>query len=66
MLSAKRINRRFGEYICRRCVNKKYHVHLTPENCKYGYYYRCPICGEDHNMVVGFKGIGKLKMFFRF
>lgn len=66
MLSAKRIRDQHHDYICRRCINKIYRVRLKQDQCKYGYFYRCPVCGEDHHMVVGFKGAGKLKMFFRF
>ena len=66
MLSAKRIHKKYGDNLCRKCINELYRTHLTRENCVYGYIYNCPHCGEMKNIVIGFKGGGKLKMLLKF
>ncbi len=65
MFNAKPIHDRFGDYICRRCVNRECNVNLTPPDCQYGYYYTCPCCGEKHHIVTGFTPQGLLKMLFK-
>lgn len=65
MISTKPIEERYGRPICRRCINKAYHVKLIPEDCVYGYVYSCPVCNENRNIVVGFRKTGKVKMFFK-
>ena len=65
MLSLRRIQERYGSFICRKCINKRYHARLQPNDCIYGYYYRCPRCKEDHHIVVGMKMSGKLKMLLK-
>ena len=62
VVSIQRIINDYGDNICRRCINKKYHSKLRPEDCQYGYTYSCPVCKKIHNIVVGFslKGQGKL------
>ena len=66
MLSMKRVRKKYGDYICRACLNEAYHVRLKRENCKYGYMYRCPRCGENKNIVVHLTPGGRLKTLFRF
>ena len=66
MLHTKRIKVRFGDDICRTCINKTYGVRLRQEDCRYGYVYACPCCGQFKNIVVGFETMGKLKMLLRF
>ena len=66
MLSAAVIRRRFGDNICRRCINKKYHVQLEPVDCRYGYTHVCPCCKLSRNIVIGFTASGHAKMLFRF
>ncbi len=65
MLSVKPIEDRFNSPICRRCINRKYHVSLKKEDCVYGYLYKCPVCHENRNIVVGFRASGKLKMLLK-
>ena len=65
MLSMRPIERRFGRPICRRCINKTYHVRLIKADCVYGYLYNCPVCNEDRNIVVDLRLTGKLKMLFK-
>ena len=65
MLNLRRVEKRFGSFICRRCLNKHYHAKLEPHDCMYGYYYTCPSCKEDHHIVVGLYNSGKLKMLLK-
>ena len=65
MLSTSRIKRKFGDNICRRCINRRYKVHLTPKDCRYGYYYACRSCHELHHIVTDFTLSGHLKMLFK-
>ena len=66
MLSTNRIKRRFGGEICRDCINMTYGSRLNPDDCRYGYVYTCPCCGEIRSIVVGLSPMGRLKMLFRF
>ena len=65
MLSTKRIARRYGDNICRRCINRVYHARLKNQDCVYGYYYNCPRCKQPHHIVIGFTASGKLKMLLK-
>ncbi len=65
MLSAKPIHDRYGDYICRRCINREYRVKLVPEDCHYGYDYECPCCHVMRHIVTGFTLRGRVKMIFR-
>ena len=65
MLTTRRIKNKFGDNICRRCINRKYKVNLEPVDCRYGYHYMCPCCKKVHNIVVGFSRSGRVKMLFR-
>ena len=66
MLGTKRIIDRFGDNICRHCINRKYRVHLHRNECKYGHVLQCPCCHESHHIVTGFKFTGQLKMLTKF
>ena len=61
MITGNRIKKDFGDYICRKCINKHYDVSLEQEDCVYGYYYRCRSCKETQNIVIDLKLSGKLK-----
>ncbi|MBR0408703.1 MAG: hypothetical protein IJI53_11745 [Clostridia bacterium] len=65
MINTRRIKNRFGDNICRRCINKRYHASLTPKDCRYGYHYICPSCKQPQNIVVNFTFSGHLKMLFK-
>ena len=66
MLNFKPIYDRYGNGICRKCINKVYHANLEPEDCHYFIYpHRCPRCGNMRNIVVGFRLRGRAKMLFR-
>ncbi len=68
MLSIRSVQRKYGTYLCRRCMNREYHVNLKPKNCHYGYPYqhRCPVCNLDQNIVTDLRPSGHLKMLFRY
>ena len=65
MLDAKPIHDRYGDYICRRCINREYHVKLVPSDCKYGYDHVCPCCLMKRHIVTGFNLSGRIKMLFK-
>lgn len=53
MATMRSIRRRYGGFICRRCLNKAYHMHLKPSDCDYDYYpHECRRCGETQNIVI--------------
>lgn len=65
MLNAEPIKREYGDYICRRCINRLYRVRLTPKDCRYGFVTGCRCCNEVHNIVTDFSFSGKCKMLLR-
>ena len=65
MLTLEPVKKRFGDYICRRCLNKRYFVNLNKEDCRYGYYAICPSCKEPRNIVVALEASGKIKMLLK-
>ena len=54
-----------GDFICRRCINKRYHVKLETADCSYGYMYKCPSCKQNRHIVVGLNASGHLKTLLR-
>ena len=66
MAGIRAINRNLGIAVCRRCISRVYDVRLLPEDCVYDDYpQRCSCCRQVHNIVVGFRISGKLKMLFK-
>ncbi len=70
MITTKKIEKRFGGYICRRCINEVYKVDLTRHDCIYKSFDVCPRCGVEHNIVHDFRSSGvrimkKAKVGFR-
>lgn len=61
MLTPERIRKQYGDYLCRRCINRLYGLNLEKEDCRYGYYYKCRQCQQERHIVVGFTASGKLK-----
>ena len=65
MINAEPIKKKYGDYLCRRCINKRYDADLKREDCRYGYAQKCRWCGEMRNPVIGFTASGKLKMLLK-
>ena len=65
MLTMKPIIIRHGDYICRRCINRGYEVHLAHRDCRYGDPHECPCCKKTSNIVVGWTLSGHVKMLFK-
>ena len=70
MITTKKIEKRFGGYICRRCINEVYKVNLTRHDCIYKSFDICPRCGMEQNIVHDFRSSGvrimkKAKVGFR-
>lgn len=66
MLTAHRIRKRYGDYLCRRCLNREYRVHMQPCDCRYKTMRTCAICHSSNHLVVGFTARGLLKMLPKF
>ena len=65
MLTAEKIRKQKGDYICRKCINRIYEVNLERKDCRYGYYAVCRCCNNDANIVVGFTLPGQLKLLLK-
>lgn len=67
MTSINTVYKDFGNPVCRRYINRKYHVNLQADDCRYDgpYPYACPNCQEVRRIVVGFSFFGKMKLLFR-
>ncbi|MBQ8161025.1 MAG: hypothetical protein IJ083_09760 [Clostridia bacterium] len=61
-----RIYKLNGGYICRRCINDDYHIHLRHRDCRYlPVQSTCPACHGTRNLVVGVRLSGQLKLLFK-
>ena len=65
MLDLEPVKRKYGDYICRRCLNKEYNVNIQPKDCDRYYYGHCRCCKEDRRLVVSLTPIGKIKMLLK-
>ena len=52
---------KYGGYLCRRCLDRHYKVHLSHRDVveTEG---RCPCCGKEGRLVSGLKVGGRIKM----
>ncbi len=51
--------------VCRECINKKYRIHLTPQDCYYEPFRReCTCCRGMHQMIRKLTLAGKIKVLF--
>ncbi len=44
MLSARPVRKKYGDYLCRRCLNRQYRVRLSPRDVRYRHTRVCPLC----------------------
>ena len=66
MANMNSIQEALGGSVCRRCINRKYRVKLEPSDCIYGMYPSpCAVCGDVHNIVIGLRTGGKMKLLFK-
>ncbi len=67
MVTNKKIIQIFGGNVCRKCINKKYRIHLVHTDCKYELPYPalCPNCKEMKNIVTGFRFSAYIKSMFK-
>ncbi|MBR4655401.1 MAG: hypothetical protein IKO68_02225 [Oscillospiraceae bacterium] len=68
MVTIKQIQKEMGFRVCIPCLNKRYHVHLTEDDCRWaGFYpqmcYQCHMLTDD--IIIGFNWKGKLKLLFK-
>lgn len=66
MLTTRPIRKRYGYYLCRRCMNREYKVHMKPADCRYRYAKLCPLCRSTDHVVVGFTLTGHYKMLLKY
>ena len=62
MLSLKPIVLEYGDYLCRRCMNRRYDVHLAHRDCRETSDSECPCCRKVGNVVTGLKLSGHIKL----
>ena len=65
MFSARPVRKKYGDYLCRQCMNRQYRVRLTPRDVRYRHTRVCPLCHASNHLVVGFKPTGLLKMIIK-
>lgn len=67
MVTIRKINKKYGGNICRRCINETYKIHLNHSDCLYGdpYPAQCPRCKDMRNIVSGFQFSGFIKLLTR-
>ena len=55
---------KYGGYLCRRCMDRHYHVHLSHRDVieTEG---RCPCCKQEGRLVTGLKHGGRIKMLWK-
>lgn len=63
MTTMEKIRNRFGNNICRKCINEVYQTDLSHRDCEYEMYpSTCPRCKKVKNIVCGLSLRGKLKL----
>ena len=63
MFSLKPVILDYGGPLCRRCMNRRYGVHLAHRDCIQSPSPReCPCCRKVESAVVGLKLSGRIKM----
>lgn len=65
MISTSGVRKKYGDYLCRHCLNRQYGVRLTPRDVRYRHMRVCPVCHSTDHLVVAFRITGKLKMLFK-
>ena len=65
MLTAEKIRKQQGDYICRRCINRLYKTNLERKDCLYGFFAVCRCCDKEANIVTGFTASGKMKLILK-
>ena len=63
MLTLKPVILEYGDYLCRRCMNRRYDVHLAHRDCREspspG---ACPCCKKTGSVVTGLRLGGRIKL----
>ena len=60
------IKARYGDFICRRCINREFGAHLKTKDCMYAMYpSTCVCCGETRNIVIGLRLCRSLKLLLK-
>lgn len=67
MATIQSIRKRFGGYICRRCLNEQFDLRLSPEDCSYDQHALsvCPCCGEVQNIVTRVRFTKRLRLYLK-
>ena len=61
MLSLKPIVLEYGDHLCRRCMNRRYDVHLAHRDCRETPSRECPCCRKVGSVVTGLTLSGRIK-----
>jgi hypothetical protein len=52
--------------VCRQCLNQRYGTSLLPSDCRYSTYSMlCPGCNQMHQIPIGFRFRGKMKIILK-
>lgn len=62
MLSLKPVILEYGGNLCRRCLNRRYEVHLAHRDCREAPNRECPCCRKVGSVVVGLTLSGRFKL----
>ncbi|MBR2761036.1 MAG: hypothetical protein IKE16_00935 [Solobacterium sp.] len=62
MLSLEPVKEKYGDYLCRQCLNKEYNVNLVPRDCNHFFFGVCRCCNENRRLITSLTATGKLKM----
>ena len=65
MISLEKVRKTYGDYICRRCLNRVYNANLEHKDCRYIYFGVCPCCKEERHLVGELKKSGKIKVLLK-
>jgi hypothetical protein len=65
MLNLEPVKEKYGEYLCRQCLNKEYHVNLEPKDCSRFFYGYCRCCKQDRRLITTLRPTGKIKMLLK-
>ncbi len=63
MLSLRPVLLEYGDYLCRRCLNRRYEVHLAHRDCRESPSpHPCPCCKKTGSVVTGLRMGGHIKL----
>lgn len=65
MLSLRPVILDYGAPLCRRCLNRRYGVHLAHRDCREVPNRECPCCRKSGSVVTGLRLGGRIKLLWK-